>query len=338
MDPTHQALIVLGIVICLSQSAIFSGLNLALFSLGRLELEALSDDPRAKKLQRIRDDGNFALVTILWGNVGVNVLLALLSESILHGLGSFLFSTVAITIFAEILPQAYFSRHALKIAASLTPILRFYQLLLYPVAKPTALVLDRWLGGEKIRLFREQNLRQVIKLHMNAHDTEIAKVEGQGALNFLELDDISMNEEGEPLDPSSIVPLSFDGERPIFPKISNSVEDDFLRQIDRSGKSWVILTDPQGEPRLLLKAHDFLREALFTPESFMPQRHCHRPLVFRDGETRLGEILGRFRAGHRDQENDIVDNDVVLLWSDQPRVVTGTDLLGRLLRGIARSK
>jgi CBS domain containing-hemolysin-like protein len=85
------------------------------------------------------------------------VLLALLSGSILTGVAAFLFSTVVITLFAEIAPQAYFSRHALPIAAALAPVLRVYPLLLYPIARPTAWVLDRWLGGEEIRFFRERD-------------------------------------------------------------------------------------------------------------------------------------------------------------------------------------
>jgi metal transporter CNNM len=34
--------------------------------------------------------------------------------------------------------------------------------------------------------------------------------------------------------------------------------------------------------------------------------------------------------------DDIIDKDVILLWDNYPRIVTGTDILGRLLRGIAR--
>jgi CBS domain containing-hemolysin-like protein len=40
------------------------------------------------------------------------VLLTLLSDSVLAGLGAFGFSAIVITIFGEIVPQAYFSRHA----------------------------------------------------------------------------------------------------------------------------------------------------------------------------------------------------------------------------------
>ena len=41
-----------------------------------------------------------------WGNVTINVLLTLLSDSILAGVGAFVFSTIVITLFGEIIPQA----------------------------------------------------------------------------------------------------------------------------------------------------------------------------------------------------------------------------------------
>src|SRR5690606_17319642 len=119
----------IAILFCLSQSAMLSGLNLGLFSISKLELEveAKKGHAGAKRVLGVRQDANLALVTILWGNVGVNVLLALLSGSMMTGVAAFLFSTVVITIFAEIIPQAYFTRHALRVAALLVPVLRVYQ-------------------------------------------------------------------------------------------------------------------------------------------------------------------------------------------------------------------
>ncbi len=331
-------LIWVGILLCLSQSAIFSGLNLALFSLSKLELEveAKKNNPRAKKVLRFRENANFALVTILWGNVGVNVLLALLSGSLFTGIVAFLFSTVVITVFAEIIPQAYFTRHALRVAALLSPLLRVYQVILYPVARPTAWFLDEWLGGEEIRYFRERDLRRVIQLHMEATGSDIARMEGQGALNFLEIDDVSLYEEGEPVDPESVISLDFERDRPLFPIIKPTTEDDFLQAINRSGKGWVVIVDSLGEPRLVLKADDCIREALFFPDLFNPYRHCHKPIVVRDAKMKLGELIQRFRVRPDNAVDDIVDEDVILLWDEAPRVVTGTDILGRLLRGITQ--
>ncbi len=328
----------LGILLCLVQSAILSGLNLGLFSLSKLDLEVevKRGNSRAKRVQRLRDDANFSLVTILWANVGVNTLLALLSGSLLSGIAAFLFSTVVITIFAEIIPQSYFTRHALRLASQLSPMLRVYQILLYPVARPTAWILDAWLGGEEIRYFRERDLRRVIELHMEAGDSDIARVEGQGALNFLDLDDVPLYDEGELLDPKSIVELEFIDARPVFPPIRPTKDDDFLRVINRSGKSWVVIADLAGEPRLVLRAGDFIREALFAPDRFNPYHHCHRPIIVRDARTRLGELLPRFQVRPGDADEDIVEDDVILLWSASPRVLTSTDIMGRLLRGIVR--
>ncbi len=95
----------------------------------------------------MREDSNFLLTTILWGNVGINVLLTLLSNSVMAGVVAFAFSTVVITFAGEIMPQAYFSRRAMRMASLLSPVLRFYQYVLYPVAKPSAWMLDKWLGA-----------------------------------------------------------------------------------------------------------------------------------------------------------------------------------------------
>ncbi len=327
-----------GIILCLSQSAMLSGLNLGLFSLGKLELEvqARKGNPQARKVLALRQDANFALVTILWGNVGVNVLLALLSGSVLGGVAAFLFSTVVITIFAEIIPQSYFTRHALRLAALLTPVLRLYQIVLYPVAKPTALALDAWLGDEIIRYYPERDLRQLIELHMESRESDIARVEGQGALNFLEIDDVRLADEGEPLDPDSVLRLDFDGDRPCFPAFEADPADEFLQAIHRSRKSWIVLLDRAERPRLLLNADEFLREALFAPRDFRPLRHCHRPILVERGEQRLGELIPRLKVLSGPDGEEVVEDDVILLWNERPRVITGNDILGRLLRRIVR--
>ena len=70
----------IGIFFCITQSAMFSGLNLAFFSVSklRLEIETSQGNKHAIKVMAMREDANFLLTTILWGNVGVNVLLTLL--------------------------------------------------------------------------------------------------------------------------------------------------------------------------------------------------------------------------------------------------------------------
>ena len=204
-------LVWIGIGFCISQSAMFSGLNLAFFSMSklRLEIESKLKNPHALLVARWREESNLLLTTILWGNVGINVILTLLSNSVMTGLMAFVFSTVIITFLGEILPQAYFSRHALRMAALLSPVLRCYRVLLYPITKPVAWVLDRWLGSEAIKYFEEKDLREMLRIHMHAAETDIERVEGKGAMNFLELDDLLLIDEGEILDPRSVVQLPF---------------------------------------------------------------------------------------------------------------------------------
>ena len=73
------------ILIFLSQSAIFSGMTIGAFGLGRLrlEIEAEAGNEDAIKILQIRRDSNFLLTTLLWGNVGVNVMIALLTSGLL---------------------------------------------------------------------------------------------------------------------------------------------------------------------------------------------------------------------------------------------------------------
>jgi metal transporter CNNM len=200
----------IGIAFCIVQTGIFSGLNLALFSVSRLrlEIEAAGGNGDAVKMLSLRADSNFTLATILWGNVATNVLLTLLSESVLAGVGAFVFSTVAITFLGEIIPQAYFSRNALRIAARFAPFLKFYQVMLFAVATPTALFLNWWLGPESIALLRERDFRALLSKHVEAEGTDVGRLEATGAQNFLDLDDIAVLDEGEPVDPRSISRVS----------------------------------------------------------------------------------------------------------------------------------
>ncbi len=106
--PLSTTVVWIGILVCITQSAIFSGLNLACFSVSRLrlEIEVANGNEAARKVLNLWQNSNLLLATVLWGNVAINVLLTILSNSVMLGLNSFLFSTFVITICGEILPQA----------------------------------------------------------------------------------------------------------------------------------------------------------------------------------------------------------------------------------------
>jgi len=288
-----NTLIWIGIAFCISQSAMFSGLNLALLAISRLrlEVEASTGNASAVKILALRQDFNFLLTTILWGNVGINVLLTLLSNSVMAGLTAFFFSTVLITIFGEIAPQAYFSRDAMRMGSLLAPVLRFYQWLLYPVAKPSAMVLSWWLGEEDISYFREQDLHTIIRKHIEADESDVGHLEGIGAMNFLKLDDIAVSQEGENVHPDSIISLPTKAGKPVFPKFEGHTQEPFLLAVNKSGKKWIVITDEQHQPNVVLNANAFLRKCLLSTEAINPYVYCHRPILVKDSSTLLGKVL-----------------------------------------------
>lgn len=325
-----------GIFICLCHSAMFSGLNLAFFSLSRLRLEAEAGtgNKAAETILEIRRDANFLLTTILWGNVGINVLLTLLSNSVMLGAAAFLFSTFVITFFGEIFPQAYFSRRAMRMASMLSPVMRFYQYVLYPVAKPSAWMLDRWLGDERIDYLKERQLRGVIEQHIDSEHAEIDFIEGQGALNFLEIDDVPIGDEGEVVHPDSIITLESTIDLPKFPDVTG-VTDPFVVAVNASGMKWIILTDATGLPLLILDADAYLRALVLDVANVDGYQFCHRPIVIDNPEMPLGHILTELKKGKSPDSDEVIDKDIVLLWTEETKkIITGADLLGRLLRGI----
>jgi metal transporter CNNM len=332
-----QSLIWISIALCITQSAVFSGLNLAIFSLSklRLEVEAASGSLDATKVLELRKDSNFTLSTIVWGNVVTNVLLTLLSDSVLTGVGAFVFSTFAITLFGDIVPQAYFSRNALRMAAKLEPLLGMYKLVFFPVAKPTAALLNWWLGPEGITLLRERDFRALLTRHGGLEGADIGKLEALGALNFLDLDDIPVLEEGELIDPLSIVTLPSINQRPVLPRFERSPTDPFLRQLDASRKKWVIIVDDSGHPGWVLDADHFLRDTLFNEAPLKMEIYWHRPVIVSEMNARMADVLGRLKVKSTHPEDDVIDNDLILVWGKQKRIITGSDILGRLLRGIS---
>ena len=108
-----------------------------------------------------------------------------------------------------------------------------------------------------------------------------------------------------------------------------------MREVNASGRKWVTITDESGRPQLVLDADSYLRAVMFDVNTLDGYAHCHRPIVVTDPSGPLGHVIGALRKGLRASDDDAIDKDIVLLWTDEKKhVITGADLLGRLLRGI----
>ncbi|WP_322893702.1 MULTISPECIES: DUF21 domain-containing protein [unclassified Yoonia] len=331
----NDTLIWVGIIFCISQSALFSGSNIAVFSLSRLRLEAAAaaGDKSAASALELRRDANFTLVTILMGNVAINVLLTMLADSVMVGVFAFLFSTVVITAIGEIVPQAYFSRNALQAVSIFAPVLKFYRILFWPIAKPTAHLLDLWVGAETIPWFRERELRSILRFHAENDASEVGPIEAIGAINFLALDDLVVSDQGSRIDPASIIKIEFDADQPVFPAQDGSMPDAFCDRLLASGQKWIVLTDLHDQPRLLLNTLNLLRARAGSETAVAAVDFCHAPVVLTDTGATLDFALQLLAKQRKDDPAH--DETVLLVWTaEEKRVITGSDVLRCLLRGM----
>lgn len=129
----------------------------------------------AKKIYPLRKNGNLLLCTILLGNVAVNAAIAIFLSSLTTGLIGGIISTGLIVLFGEIIPQAAFSKHALKFGGKTIWLMWASLIILYPVAKPIALVLDKALGKELPRVIKKKEIDLLIAQQEQLKGSDIDK-------------------------------------------------------------------------------------------------------------------------------------------------------------------
>ena len=76
------------------------------------------------------------------------------------------------------------------------------------------------------------------------------KLEGQGALNFLSMDDMYVRDEGEIVDHNSV--LSMDGEKISLTQKIETLPNEFIMRLERIEKKWAVLLDSSVRPILLI--------------------------------------------------------------------------------------
>lgn len=166
------------VIVCLSFSALFSGLNLGLMALDRTELKILcntgneSERRHAKIIQPVRDHGNYLLCSILLGNVLVNSTFTILLDDLTSGLMAVIFSTLAIVMFGEISPQAICSRYGLAVGARTIYITKAVMIITAPLSYPISKVLDFILGEEIGSVYNRERLKELVKVTTDINDLD----------------------------------------------------------------------------------------------------------------------------------------------------------------------
>ncbi|XP_026301243.1 metal transporter CNNM4 isoform X2 [Apis mellifera] len=169
---------ILIILMCLTFSALFSGLNLGLMAMDRTELKILcntgteKEKQYARTIQPVRNHGNYLLCSILFSNVLVNSIFTILLDDLTSGLVAVICSTLAIVIFGEISPQAICSRHGLCIGAKTIYITKLTMIITFPLSYPISKLLDFLLGEEIGNVYNRERLKELVKVTTGYNDLE----------------------------------------------------------------------------------------------------------------------------------------------------------------------
>jgi len=163
------------VILLVSLSGLFSGLNLGLLSLSKsgLERKIKLGNKDAKKVYSVRKNSNLLLCTLLLGNVAVNASIAIFLGDITSGVLAGVISTALIVTFGEIIPQAVASKYALKIGAKTAWIIKIFIFILYPICFPISKVLDMTIGEEIPTVWSKHELEEIIKVHKGSDDSEL---------------------------------------------------------------------------------------------------------------------------------------------------------------------
>ncbi|KAF8537351.1 hypothetical protein BDD12DRAFT_847419 [Trichophaea hybrida] len=161
---------------------VFAGLTLGLMGQDEIYLQVIQqsgDDHErrnaTKVLSLLKRGKHWVLVTLLLSNVITNETLPIvLDRSLGGGWPAVLSSTVLIVIFGEIIPQSVCVRYGLGVGALFSPFVLFLMYLMYPVAYPTALLLDYILGEDHGTVYKKAGLKTLVTLHksLGPHPSE----------------------------------------------------------------------------------------------------------------------------------------------------------------------
>lgn len=188
--------IFIAVVFLLTCSALFSGLTIGILSLNYYELrrKAQLGNKAAKMVYPIRGMGHQLMVTLLIGNVVVNAGVTALLDTKINGLFAVIITTIVVVIFGEILPMAYLRKHGLEISARLAPLLKYFIMILSPVAKPLGKTLDKWIGDESPTIYSKEELYKIFEEHKISPDSDIEDDEVQIVRHALSFGDKQVRE------------------------------------------------------------------------------------------------------------------------------------------------
>ena len=201
----------LSLLALLCMSAFFSGSETAITAASRARIYALSGqgDRRAVKLERLQNQMERVIGTVLLGNTFVNNAAAAITTVMFakhfEGAGGALplvaaiCITAVIFIFSEVLPKTYAINNAERMSLAVVGVVNFLVKVTYPVTHLTQIIINGVLGLFGVKVERApgaqesiEELRGAIDLH--SESTEEIREAGAMLHSILDLDEVPVSD------------------------------------------------------------------------------------------------------------------------------------------------
>ncbi|MEC8806836.1 MAG: CNNM domain-containing protein, partial [Pseudomonadota bacterium] len=195
--------LILVILLLILASAFFSSAETALTAASDARMRQLAGkgNRRAKLVEKLRDDREGLIGSILIGNNAVNVIASALATSVFISVlddAGVLWATVTMTVilvvFAEVVPKTYALNNSDNYALMIAPAVRAVVIILSPLSIALRMLANSLIGTRRNQeADREEELRGMIELH--GADGDADDRETQAMLSsVLDLNEISVEQ------------------------------------------------------------------------------------------------------------------------------------------------
>src|SRR5690349_14251876 len=201
----------IGLLVLLGCSGFFSGSETAITAASRARIYALSaqGDRNAGKVEKLQDQMERVIATVLLGNTFVNAAAAaittvLFAEYFEEAGGAVpLLASIAITavifIFSEVLPKTYAINNAEGMSLTVAPLVTLLVKITYPITHLTQIIINFVLGLFGVKVERTpgaeesiEELRGAIDLH--SESAEEIREAGAMLHSILDLDEVPVSD------------------------------------------------------------------------------------------------------------------------------------------------
>ncbi len=196
------------IVVLLVLSAFFSGSETALTAASRSLIHQLErkGNWRAGLVNKLCEDKESLIGSILVGNNLVNILASVLATSVLIGMfgeAGVVYATIIMTViviaFAELLPKTYAIQNADRVSLAIAPVLRIFVIVLSPVARTLQISVRTLLRLVGIDISARKGLTSAAEMLRGAidlHSREEPSIEQERVMlsSILDLADVDVSE------------------------------------------------------------------------------------------------------------------------------------------------